>query len=51
MKSSAFLWLLAMVAGLGLMIWLVPPREIEAALKSEAGCRGSADNKSASHLL
>ena len=34
-SSSVFLWLLAMVAGLGLMIWLVPPREIEARLKEQ----------------
>jgi hypothetical protein len=33
MKPHVFLWLLAMVAGLGLMMWLVPPREIEARLK------------------
>ena len=33
MKS--FLWLLAMAAGLALLIWLVPPRTIEARLKEE----------------
>ncbi|MFZ0848194.1 MAG: hypothetical protein WAO08_03185 [Hyphomicrobiaceae bacterium] len=35
MKS--FLWLLVMTAGLALMIWLVPPREIEARLKEQSG--------------
>ena len=30
-----FLWLLAMAAGLGTMIWLVPPREIERRLRLE----------------
>jgi hypothetical protein len=39
MKSSVFLWLLAMIAGLGLMIWLLPPSEIEARLK-ERGMSG-----------
>jgi hypothetical protein len=32
---KVFLWLLAMVAGIGLMIWLLPPREIEERLKSQ----------------
>jgi hypothetical protein len=32
-------WLLAMFAGIGLMIWLLPPSEIEARLK-ERGMSG-----------
>ncbi|MFZ0855109.1 MAG: hypothetical protein WAO08_38685 [Hyphomicrobiaceae bacterium] len=30
------LWLLAMVAGIGLMMWLLPPREIKRRLLLEA---------------
>ena len=29
MTKRHMLWLLAMFAGIGLMIWLIPPREIE----------------------
>ena len=39
MKPSVFLWLLAIIAGLGLMILLLPPSEIEARLK-ERGMSG-----------
>jgi hypothetical protein len=40
-KLWLFLWLLAMVAGLGLMIWLMPPSEIEARLKEQSRKQGA----------
>ena len=43
MKS--FLWLLAMVAGLGLMVWMMPPHEVETRLKEEQRMRGNVDNQ------
>ena len=39
LKPSALVWLLAMLGGIGLMIWLLPPSEIEARLK-ERGMSG-----------
>ena len=32
---KTFLWLLTVFASIGLMIWLLPPREIEERLKSQ----------------
>ena len=40
MRSSAFLWLLAMSVGIGVMVWLLPPSEIEAGLKEQGWMLG-----------
>ena len=49
MKS--FLWLLVMTAGLALMIWLVPPREIEASVVAFARTSGATRRSLAGRVL